>query len=32
MTLIGCNMMNNKYKKLDGMSKRYNKYKLFLVD
>ena len=30
--LVGRDMMNNKYYKLDGMSKRYNRHELLLVD
>ena len=30
--LVGRDMMNNRYYKLDGMSKRYNRHELLLVD
>ena len=30
--LVGRDMMNSRYYKLDGMSKRYNRHELLLVD
>jgi hypothetical protein len=30
--LVGRDMMNNRYYKLDGMSKKYNRHELLLVD
>ena len=30
--LVGRDMMKNRYYKLDGMSKRYNRHELLLVD
>jgi len=30
--LVGSDMMNNRYYKLDGMSKKYNRHELLLVD